>query len=96
MDNVLRKPLLATHFRNGMLAFFNVGLAHSEIENGAKLSTDCILLTVVSNPLRCLNIIICMTRKAGLEGLEQEGREAKKGLWADPRPVPTWEWRKRE
>jgi len=30
-----------------------------------------------------------------LEGLEQEAREARKGLWADPQPVPAWEWRKR-
>jgi endonuclease YncB( thermonuclease family) len=30
-----------------------------------------------------------------LEGLEKEARAAKKGLWADPRPVPPWEWRKR-
>ena len=28
-----------------------------------------------------------------LEGLEKEGREAKKGLWVDPQPVPPWEWR---
>ena len=28
-----------------------------------------------------------------LEGLETEVREAKKGLWADPQPVPPWEWR---
>ena len=31
-----------------------------------------------------------------LEKLEAEPREARKGLWADPQPVPPWEWRKRQ
>jgi micrococcal nuclease len=32
-------------------------------------------------------------RDTKLEGLEKEAREARKGLWADPQPVPPWEWR---
>jgi len=31
-----------------------------------------------------------------LEGLEHEARERQKGLWADPHPVPPWDWRKRK
>ena len=31
-----------------------------------------------------------------LEKLEKDAREAKMGLWADPKPVPPWEWRKRK
>ena len=30
-----------------------------------------------------------------LEGLEKEARDGQRGLWADPQPVPPWEWRKR-
>ena len=26
--------------------------------------------------------------------LERQAREAKRGLWADPHPVPPWEWRR--
>jgi micrococcal nuclease len=29
-----------------------------------------------------------------LEGLEQTAREAKRGLWADPAPLPPWVYRK--
>jgi micrococcal nuclease len=29
-----------------------------------------------------------------LKRLENEARARQKGLWADPRPVPPWEWRK--
>ena len=32
---------------------------------------------------------------AELEKLETEARESRKGLWAEPHPVPPWEWRKR-
>jgi hypothetical protein len=31
---------------------------------------------------------------AMLEGLEKEAQAGRKGLWADPHPVPPWEWRK--
>ncbi len=30
-----------------------------------------------------------------LEQLEREARRIKRGLWADPHPVPPWEWRTR-
>jgi len=32
---------------------------------------------------------------AVLEELERDAREGRKGLWADPQPVPPWEWRKK-
>jgi micrococcal nuclease len=32
---------------------------------------------------------------AELEKPETEAQETSKGLWADPQPVPPWEWRKR-
>jgi micrococcal nuclease len=35
-------------------------------------------------------------RDTVLPVLEQEARAAKRGLWADPSPVPPWEWRKTE
>ena len=27
-----------------------------------------------------------------LEGLEKDARKAKRGLWADPQPLQSWEW----
>ena len=44
------------------------------------------LVLVVSN--------VC-ARGYGAGRLETEAREARKGLWADPQPVPPWAWRKR-
>jgi micrococcal nuclease len=35
-------------------------------------------------------------RDTVLEGLERKAQEGRKGLWADPQPVPPWEWRKRK
>ena len=35
-------------------------------------------------------------KDAVLEGLEKEAREAKRGLWTDPAPIPPWEWSKRK
>lgn len=29
-----------------------------------------------------------------LESLENQAREARKGLWIGPEPIPPWEWRK--
>jgi endonuclease YncB( thermonuclease family) len=34
--------------------------------------------------------------ECGAEGLENEARTAKQGLWVDPQPVPPWEWRKKK
>ena len=31
-----------------------------------------------------------------LARLEAEARQAKRGLWADPKPIPPWEWRKEQ
>ena len=30
----------------------------------------------------------------GLAKLEDEAREAGRGLWADPKPIPPWDWRR--
>ena len=29
-----------------------------------------------------------------LERLENEAKAARRGLWADPKPIPPWEWRR--
>ena len=33
--------------------------------------------------------------RVDLAALEEEARNAKRGLWADPNPVPPWKWRHR-
>jgi endonuclease YncB( thermonuclease family) len=33
-------------------------------------------------------------RETVLRDLENEARAARRGLWADPQPVPPWEWRR--
>jgi micrococcal nuclease len=35
-------------------------------------------------------------KKGEFTEVEQAARRARKGLWADPKPVPPWEWRKGE
>ncbi len=35
------------------------------------------------------------TNDQSLSDLEEEARVARRGLWADPHPVPPWEWRKK-
>jgi hypothetical protein len=54
-------------------------------------------------PERCLNEDLLRAglawhytqydRSEKLAKLEQEARAAKRGLWADPNPMPPWEWR---
>ena len=34
------------------------------------------------------------TNDQSLSDLEEEARGARRGLWADPHAVPTWEWRR--
>jgi micrococcal nuclease len=33
------------------------------------------------------------TKDITLRTLEEEARAARRGLWADPHPIPPWEWR---
>jgi micrococcal nuclease len=35
-------------------------------------------------------------KKAEFTLVEQAAKTARKGLWADPKPVPPWDWRKSE
>ena len=36
------------------------------------------------------------SKDVGLKKLEEEARKAKRGLWADKKPVAPWEWRRRQ
>ncbi len=38
----------------------------------------------------CKEILLCI----GWANLQQEAREARRGLWADKEPVPPWDWRR--
>lgn len=40
-------------------------------------------------------VYVRYARDPGLVAVEREAREARRGLWADPAPVPPWEWRRR-
>ena len=48
---------------------------------------------------RIIDDILGLLNKNGLTShellSETEAREAHRGLWIDPHPVPPWEWRKR-
>ncbi len=33
-------------------------------------------------------------KDTGLKQLEAKAREARRGLWVDPNPIPPWKWRK--
>ena len=35
-------------------------------------------------------------RDKALLDVEKEAKAAKRGLWADPNPIPPWEWRKQQ
>ena len=41
-------------------------------------------------PQHCTLRAVC----DGYRALEQEAKQAERGLWADMQPVPPWEWRK--
>jgi endonuclease YncB( thermonuclease family) len=35
-------------------------------------------------------------QEPALASLQAEARARKRGLWADPNPIPPWEWRRRK
>lgn len=39
-------------------------------------------------------VYVRYSKDAALPAIEADARQRKRGLWADPSPVPPWEWRR--
>ncbi|MGH8470014.1 MAG: thermonuclease family protein [Gammaproteobacteria bacterium] len=59
----------------------------------AKLSKNTLKETIVRSGYAWVYRKYAKNQK--LFQLEQAAREARGGLWRDPKPVPPWEWRRR-
>ena len=62
-------------------------VAHVILPDGASLSRELVKAGMAWHYKR-------YSKSAELAALENEARAAKRGLWAEPNPVPPWEWRR--